>query len=102
MLQVVLKEMEIFQKPRDGKGNIFLVEPRGQRGIHCRFGMPGVGGMDVVECYEESVTPRVWGWLWLVLVRGWLWLVLVLVIVLALFGARCSMLDARCCAFSKG
>ncbi|CAM9300880.1 unnamed protein product, partial [Hapterophycus canaliculatus] len=39
---VILKEMEIFQKPRDGKGNIFLVEPRGQRGIHCRFGMPGV------------------------------------------------------------
>lgn len=41
-LQVILREMEIFQKPRDGKGNIFLVEPRGQRGIHCRFGMPGV------------------------------------------------------------
>eukprot|EP00752_Nemacystus_decipiens_P007891 g7051.t1 len=40
--KVILKEMEIFQKPKDGKGNIFLVEPRGQRGIHCRFGMPGV------------------------------------------------------------
>ncbi|CAM9397376.1 unnamed protein product [Ectocarpus sp. 8 AP-2014] len=34
--------MEIFQKPENGKGNIFLVDPRGQRGIHCRFGMPGV------------------------------------------------------------
>lgn len=43
--QVILKEMEIFQKPKDGKGNIFLVEPRGQRGIHCRFGMPGVSGV---------------------------------------------------------
>ncbi|CAM9319570.1 unnamed protein product [Ectocarpus fasciculatus] len=40
--KVVLNEMEIFQKPTDGRGNIFLVEPRGQRGIHCRFGMPGV------------------------------------------------------------
>lgn len=45
--QVVLQEMEIFQKPKDGKGNIFLVEPRGQRGIHCRFGMPGVSRVDV-------------------------------------------------------
>lgn len=40
--KVVLREMEIFQKPKDGNGNIFLVDPRGQRGIHCRFGMPGV------------------------------------------------------------
>ncbi|CAM9372864.1 unnamed protein product, partial [Ectocarpus sp. 13 AM-2016] len=40
--KVVLNEMEIFQKPENGKGNIFLVDPRGQRGIHCRFGMPGV------------------------------------------------------------
>ncbi|CAM9475527.1 unnamed protein product, partial [Laminaria digitata] len=40
--KAVLKEMEIFQKPKNNKGNIFLVEPQGQRGIHCRFGMPGV------------------------------------------------------------
>lgn len=54
LLQVILKEMEIFQKPRDGKGNIFLVEPRGQRGIHCRFGMPGVRRVtsDFIQCMD--------------------------------------------------
>lgn len=45
--QVILKEMPIFQKPSGGGGNIFLVEPKGQRGIHCRFGMPGVSGVDL-------------------------------------------------------
>lgn len=35
----LFKELKFFQPQ---KSNIFLKEPRGQRGIHCRFGMEGV------------------------------------------------------------